>query len=136
MIIEYRIEPGGAGVYVKNQTYSLYMFDSFPECKGDLQIMDKLEHFYMNLEQNNRGIEANNGDYGYFVTIEELLKNGGADEFFRKVRKSDKKVSRAVYQGLEYDKSDRAYYADCYTDYSHHSGALKKTDIVFIGFTF
>lgn len=130
------MEPGGAGVRVKNQTYFLYMFDSIPECKGDLHTMDKLERFYMNLEQNNRGIEANNGDYGYFVTVEELLKNGGKDEFFRKVRKSDKKVSRAVYQGLIYDKSDKAYYADCYTDCFHHSGALKKFDIVFIGFTF
>lgn len=112
------------------------MFDSFPECKGDLYTMDKLERFYMELEQNNRSIEANNGDYGYFVTIGELLENGGRNEFFRKVRKSDKKVSRAVYQYLEYNKSEKAYYAECYTDCTHHSGALKKTDIVFIGFTF
>lgn len=36
--IEYSMGPGGAGAYVKNQTYILYMFDSFPECKGDYHL--------------------------------------------------------------------------------------------------
>ena len=81
-------------------------------------------------------VQANNGEYGYFVTVGDLVKNDGADEFFRKVRKSDRKVSKAVFYGLEYDKSDRAYYAANWNDCSSHSGPLKKTDVVFIGFDF
>ena len=79
-------------------------------------------------------VEANNGDFGYFVTLGELLENGGKNEFFRKVRSG--KVSRNVYYGLEYDRSEKAYYADCYTNVSIHSGALKKSAVVFIGFDF
>lgn len=95
--------------------------------------MDKIERFYNSLGEPT---EASNGDYGYFVTVEDLVKNGGEDEFFRKVRKSDKKVSKSVFYGLEYDRADRAYYAASWNDCSHHSGPLKKTDIVFIGFDF
>ena len=95
--------------------------------------MNKIERFYNSLGEP---IEANNGDLGYFVTIGQLLENGGKDEFFRKVRKADKKVSKAVFYGLEYDKCDRAYYADNWNDCSSHSGPLKKTDVVFIGFDF
>ena len=98
--------------------------------------MSKLEQFYLTLEKEGRGETTSNGDYGYFVTIAELLGNGGRNEFFRKVRKTDKKVSKAVYKCLEYDKTDKAYYADCYSDVSRHSGAMKKSDVVFIGFTF
>lgn len=95
--------------------------------------MNKIERFYNSLGEPT---EASNGDLGYFVTVGDLVKNGGEDEFFRKVRKSDKKVSKSVFYGLEYDKSDRAYYADCWNDCGHHSGPLKKTDVVFIGFDF
>lgn len=59
--------------------------------------MNKLERFYNSLGEPT---EANNGDFGYFVTIGDLVKNGGSDEFFRKVRKSDKKVSKSVFYGL------------------------------------
>ena len=48
--------------------------------------MDKLEKFYNKLEEGGRGVVANNGDYGYFVTLAELIKNGGRDEFFRIIR--------------------------------------------------
>ena len=95
--------------------------------------MSKIERFYNSLGEPT---EASNGDLGYFVTVGDLVKNGGEDEFFRKVRKSDKKVSKVVFYGLEYDKCDRAYYADCWNDCGHHSGPLKKTDVVFIGFDF
>ena len=95
--------------------------------------MSKIERFYSSLGEPTR---ANNGDYGYFVTVGDLVKNGGADEFFRKVRKSDKKVSKTVFYGLEYDRSDRAYYASNFYDLGNHSGPLKKTDVVFIGFDF
>lgn len=80
------------------------------------------------------GVEANNGDYGYFVTVGDLLDNGGRNEFFRRVRGG--KVLRNVYYGLEYDRSEKAYYADCYTNPCTHSGALKRSDVVFIGFDF
>ena len=95
--------------------------------------MNKIERFYNRLGEPT---EANNGNLGYFVTVGELIENGGKDEFFRKVRKADKKVSKAVFYGLEYDKSDRAYYAANWNDCSSHSGPLKKTDVVFIGFDF
>ena len=95
--------------------------------------MTKLERFYNRLGEPT---EANNGDLGYFVTVGELVENGGHDEFFRKVRKSDGKVSKAVFYGLEYDKCDRSYDEDCWNDCSSHSGPLKKTDVVFIGFDF
>ena len=95
--------------------------------------MTKLERFYNSLGEP---VEANNGDLGYFVTVGELIENDGHEEFFRKVRKADKKVSKAVFYGLEYDRADKAYYADCWNDVGHHSGPLKKTDVVFIGFDF
>ena len=95
--------------------------------------MNKIERFYNSLGEP---VQANNGDYGYFVPVGDLVKNGGQEEFFRKVRKSGKKVSKAVFYGLEYDKCDRAYYAANWDDCSSHSGPLKKTDVVFIGFDF
>ena len=58
--------------------------------------MNKIERFYNSLGEPT---EANNGDLGYFVTVGDLVKNGGENEFFRKVRKSDKKVSKAVFMG-------------------------------------
>ena len=95
--------------------------------------MSKMERFYNFLGEPT---QANNGEYGYFVTVENLIKHDGHDEFFRKVRKLDGKVSKAVFYGLEYDKCDRAYYAANWNDCSSHSGPLKKNDIVFIGFDF
>ena len=95
--------------------------------------MSKIERFYNSLGEP---VQANNGDFGYFVTVGELIENGGENEFFRKVRKSDKKVSNAVFYGLEYDRSDRAYYASNFYNLGSHSGPLKKTDVVFIGFDF
>ena len=95
--------------------------------------MSKMERFYNSLGE---AVEANNGDLGYFVTVGDLVKHDGADEFFRKVRKSDGKVSKAVFYGLEYDRTDKAYYAANWYDVSSHSGPLKKTDVVFIGFDF
>ena len=95
--------------------------------------MTKIERFYNSLGEP---IQANNGEYGYFIAVGDLLKNGGKDEFFRKVRKSDKKVSKSVFYGLEYDRTDRAYYATNWYDINSDSGALKKTDVVFIGFDF
>lgn len=102
----------------------------------EVKTMDKLERFYIKLEKDGKGVTANNGDYGYFVTVGELIKNGGRDDFFRKVRKSDKRVSNNVYYCLEYDKAEKGYYADCYTNPTIHSGLLKKDTLVFIGFTF
>lgn len=93
--------------------------------------MNKLERFYNSLGEP---VEANNGDFGYFVTVGDLLENGGENEFFRKVKGG--KVSRNVYCGLEYDRSDKAYYAGCYTNMSMHSGSMKKSTVVFIGFDF
>ena len=95
--------------------------------------MNKIERFYNSLGEPT---EANNGDFGYFVTIGQLVENGGKDEFFRKVRKSDKKVSKAVFYGLEYDRTERAYFGHSCYDISKDSGPLKKNDIVFIGFDF
>lgn len=95
--------------------------------------MSKIERFYNSLGE---ATQANNGEYGYFVTVEDLIKHDGHEEFFRKVRKSDKKVSKSVFYGLEYDRADRAYYAANWNDINSHSGALKKTDVIFIGFDF
>lgn len=73
---------------------------------------------------------------GYMVTIEELLRSeGGRDAFFRKVSRSGK-IQRAVYQGLQYDRSMRAYYAPNWDDISKDSGPLRKSDRVFVGFTY
>ena len=95
--------------------------------------MSKMQRLYNRLGE---AIQANNGEYGYFVTVEDLIKHDGHDEFFRKVRKSDGKVSKAVFYDLEYDRTDKAYYAANWNDCSSHSGPLKKTDVVFIGFDF
>ena len=95
--------------------------------------MSKMQRLYSRLGE---AVQANNGEYGYFVTVGDLVKNDGQEEFFRKVRKSDGKVSKAVFYGLEYDKGDHAYYAANWNDCSSHSGPLKKNDIVFIGFDF
>ena len=95
--------------------------------------MNKIERFYNSLGEP---VEANNGDLGYFVTVGDLVKNGGKDEFFRKVRKSGRKVSKDVFYGLEYDRTERAYFGHSCYDISKDSGPLKKTDVVFIGFDF
>lgn len=99
--------------------------------------MAKLEKFYESLM--NHETTAKNGDLGYLVTVGELLENGGRDEFFRTVRRHKDgsfSVSRNVYQGIEWDRENRAYYAGCFTDYCHNSPDLKKSTIVFIGFDF
>ena len=99
--------------------------------------MKKLEKFYESLM--NHETTAKNGDMGYLVTIGELLENGGRDEFFRTVKKHKGgtfSVSRNVYQGLEYDRENRVYYADCFTDCCYNSPDLKKSTVVFIGFNF
>ena len=81
-------------------------------------------------------VSAPDGAEGYMVTIEQLLRSdGGRDAFFRKVSHSGK-IQRAVYQGLQYDRSMRAYYAPCWNDISKDSGPLRKSDKVFVGFTF
>ena len=81
-------------------------------------------------------ISAPDGAEGYMVTIEELLRSeGGRDAFFRKVSRSGK-IQRAVYQGLQYDRFMRAYYAPNWDDISKDSGPLRKSDRVFVGFTF
>ncbi len=95
--------------------------------------MNKIERFYNSLGEP---VQANNGEYGYFVTVGDLVKNGGYKEFFRKVRKSGRKVSKDVFYGLEYDRTERAYFGHSCYDISSHSGPLKKTDVVFIGFDF
>lgn len=95
--------------------------------------MSKIERFYNSLGEPT---QASNGEYGFFVTLGDLLENGGKNEFFRKVRKSDKKVSKSVFYGLEYDRTARKYFASNWNDVSSDSGALKKTNIVFVGFNF
>ena len=47
--------------------------------------MNKIERFYNSLGEP---VEANNGDLGYFVTVGELIENGGEDEFFSESKKS------------------------------------------------
>lgn len=99
--------------------------------------MDKMEKLYTALMGHE--LTASNGDMGYLVTVETLLNNGGRNEFFRTVRRKKSggfSVSRNVYQGIEYDRENRVYYADCYTDCTHNSPDLKKTTLVFIGFDF
>ena len=95
--------------------------------------MTKIERFYNSLGEP---IQANNGDYGYFVTVEDLIKHDGHEEFFCFFCKSDRKVSKAVFYGLEYDRTERAYFGHSCYDISKDSGPLKKTDVVFIGFDF
>ena len=81
-------------------------------------------------------VEAPNGDLGYIMTVEQLLLSPhGRDAFFRKVARSGK-ILRAVYRGLQYDRSMRAYYAPNWNDLSKDSGPLRKTDKVFTGLTF
>ena len=99
--------------------------------------MTKFEKFYESLM--NHEATARNGDLGYLVTVDELLENGGRDEFFRTVKKHKDgtfSVSRNVYRGIEWDRENRVYYADCYTDCTHISPDLKKNTVVFIGFDF
>ena len=79
---------------------------------------------------------APDGSYGYIVTVEQLLRmRDGRNAFFRKVSRSGKVLS-AVYQGLQYDRSTRAYYAPDWNDISRDSGPLSKSSKVFIGFTY
>ena len=94
----------------------------------------KWEKFLDTLQE----VEANNGDIGYFCTVGEMLDNGGRDEFFRAVRgKGERRqVSRNVYYGLMYDRENRCYYADCYTDISRTSADLSRSTVVFVGFDF
>lgn len=81
-------------------------------------------------------VEGPNGDHGYIMTVEQLLLSAhGRDAFFRKVSRSGK-ILRAVYHGLQYDRSMRAYYAPNWDDISNDSGPLRKGDRVFVGFTF
>lgn len=94
----------------------------------------KIERFYLKLEQEKKGITLKNGEYGYIVTIGELIKNGGRNEYFRKIRGN--RISKDVYAILLYDCSDKRYYAECCTDSCKFSGPLTKESLVFIGFTF
>lgn len=99
--------------------------------------MNKLEKLYNSLMGHE--VAASNGDLGYLVTVGELLENGGKNEFFRTVkRKKDGSfsVSCNVYWGIEYDRGNRVYYANCYTNCCYTSSDLKKSTIVFIGFDF
>lgn len=99
--------------------------------------MKKLEKFYESLMGNE--IVAKNGDMGYIVTVSQLIQNGGRDEFFRTVRHSKSgeiMVSRNVYSGLEYDRAERKYFADCWNDSCYTSPMLKKEAEIFIGFDF
>lgn len=81
-------------------------------------------------------VEAPNGDLGYIMTVGQLLLSPhGRDAFFRKVSRSGK-ILRAVYHGLQYDRSMRVYYAPNWDDVSKDSGPLRKGDRVFVGFTF
>ena len=99
--------------------------------------MSKLEKFYASLM--NHETTTKNGDLGYLVTVGELLENGGRDEFFRTVKKHKDgsfSVSRNIYYDIEWDKENRVYFADCYTDCTHISPDLKKSTVVFIGFDF
>lgn len=81
-------------------------------------------------------LSAPDGAEGYIVTVEQLLsRKNGRDAFFRKVSRSGK-IQSAVYQGLQYDRSMRAYYAPNWDDISKDSGPLRKSDKVFVGFTF
>ena len=99
--------------------------------------MNKFEKFYESLM--NHEVTAKNGDLGYLVTVGELLENGGRNEFFRTVKKHKDgtfSVSRNVYQGIEWDRSTRTYWAGCFTNYCYNSPDLKKSTVVFIGFDF
>lgn len=81
-------------------------------------------------------VSAPDGSLGYIVTIEQLLKmRDGRNTFFRKVSRSGK-IQSAVYHGLQYDRSMRAYYAPDWNDISRDSGPLQKSSKVFIGFTY
>ena len=81
-------------------------------------------------------ISAPDGEQGYIITVEQLLRmRDGRTAFFRKVSRSGK-IQSAVYQGLQYDRSMRAYFAPCWDDISHDSGPLHKSSKVFIGFTY
>lgn len=81
-------------------------------------------------------ISAPDGEQGYIVTVEQLLRmRDGRTAFFRKVSRSGK-IQSAVYQGLQYDCSMRAYFAPCWDDISRDSGPLHKSSKVFIGFTY
>ena len=81
-------------------------------------------------------ISAPDGAEGYVVTVEQLLSSkNGRNAFFRKVSHSGK-IQSAVYQGLQYDRFMRAYFAPCWDDISKDSGPLRKSDKVFVGFTF
>ena len=90
-----------------------------------------MEQFYLKAPL----ITLENGEVGYFITVKELTARKGHDEFFRKVSKTGK-VGKAVFQGLTYDNSDKAWYAENYHDISHHSGEIYSADTVFIGFDF
>ena len=81
-------------------------------------------------------ISAPDGEQGYIVTVEQLLRmRDRRTAFFRKVSRSGK-IQSAVYQGLQYDCSMRAYFAPCWDDISRDSGPLHKSSKVFIGFTY
>lgn len=99
--------------------------------------MSKLEKFYTQL--SGKEVIATNTEEGYIVTVGELLENGGREEFFRVVRKKKEgrfAVSRNIYYDIQYDYSDRCYYAECYNDACYISGKLHKDTLIFIGFIF
>lgn len=99
--------------------------------------MTKIEKFYDTLM--NQEVTATNGDMGYLVTVGDLLENGGRNEFFKTVRRHKDgsfSVSRNVYRDIQWDRSSRAYWAECFNDYCYNSPELKKSTVVFIGFDF
>ena len=83
-------------------------------------------------------VEANNGDIGYYCTVGDMIDHGGRNDFFRTVRgKGERRqVSRNVYYNLEYDRLNRFWFADCYTDVCRNSPEMSRDTVVFVGFDF
>ena len=97
-----------------------------------------MENKWYNFLDTLPEVEANNGDIGYYCTVGDMLDNGGRDDFFRTVRgKGERRqVSRNVYCNLEYDRENRFWYADCYTDICRNSPEMSRNTVVFVGFNF
>lgn len=97
----------------------------------------KLEKFYLSI--SGQEIISKDGQTGYIVPVSALLENGGKNEFFRTVRRSKNGeilVSKSVFRGIEYDRGEKKYIADCYDGPAYASPLLSKYSKIFIGFTF